>query len=67
MRFGGQYGDVNAIGDASIFQTNGYRDHSWARRDQMNAKLKATPSDDDDLHGRRQLACTSPTRRTRSD
>ncbi len=46
LRFGGQYGDVNAIGDASIFQTNGYRDHSWARREQMNAKLKATPSDD---------------------
>ena len=46
VRFGGQYGDVNAIGDASIFQTNGYRDHSWARRDQMNAKLKATPSDE---------------------
>ena len=46
LRFGGQYGDVNAIGDASLFQTNGYRDHSWARRDQMNAKLKVTPSDD---------------------
>ena len=46
LRFGGQYGDVNATGDASLFQTNGYRDHSWARREQMNAKLKVTPSDE---------------------
>src|SRR5947207_3284711 len=42
LRFGGQYGDVNATGDASLFQSNGYRDHSWTRREQMNAKLKLT-------------------------
>ena len=42
VRFGGS----NALGDASLFQTNGYRDHSWARREQYNAKLKANPSDD---------------------
>jgi len=46
LRFGGQYGDANATGDASLFQSNGYRDHSWVRREQMNAKLKVTPSDD---------------------
>ncbi|MEA3191851.1 MAG: iron complex outerrane recepter protein [Betaproteobacteria bacterium] len=40
LRIGGQYGDVNATGEASLFQTNGYRDHSWTRRDQANAKLK---------------------------
>src|SRR5580765_1042935 len=38
-------GGANTIGDASIFQTNGYRDHSWARREQYNAKLKLEPSD----------------------
>ncbi len=45
LRFGGQFDDVNAIGGASRFQTNGYRDHSWARRDQENAKIKVAPGD----------------------
>src|SRR5262245_28108746 len=43
---GVRFGEGLAIGDASIFQTNGYRDHSWARREQYNAKLKVAASDD---------------------
>ena len=37
LRFGG----FNAIGDVSRFDTEGYRDHSAATRDQLNAKLRA--------------------------
>ena len=37
--FGGRFGALVANGDASRFQTDGYRDHSWARRDLANAKL----------------------------
>jgi len=40
-----RFGEGIGVGDASIFQTNGYRDHSWARREQYNAKLKVAPSD----------------------
>ena len=36
VRFGG----YNALGDLSRFETDGYREHSAARRDQLNAKLK---------------------------
>jgi iron complex outermembrane receptor protein len=39
-QFGGTSGRLNYIGDLSRFQTDGYRDHSWARRDQLNAKAK---------------------------
>ena len=39
-QFGGAFGPWNAIGDLSRFQTDGYRDHSWARRDHANAKVK---------------------------
>jgi iron complex outermembrane receptor protein len=39
-QFGGTFGQWNAIGDLSRFQTDGYRDHSWARRDHANAKVK---------------------------
>ncbi len=38
FKFGGQWGDLNAIGDLSRFSTDGYRDHSAAVRDQYNAK-----------------------------
>src|SRR3954468_16739148 len=41
MRFGGQFGAVNAIGDVSRFETNGYRDHSITTRDLLNAKVRA--------------------------
>jgi len=45
LKFGGQFDAVNALGDVSRFQTNGYRDHSFARRDHVNAKLKTALSD----------------------
>jgi len=34
-------GTINYIADASRFETDGYRDHSAATRDHLNAKLKA--------------------------
>ena len=49
LKFGGTWGDLNAIGDASRFQTEGYRDHSRARRDQENAKIRYRFSDDTSL------------------
>jgi iron complex outermembrane receptor protein len=39
-QYGGQHGPLNVIFDASRFETNGYRDHSAARRDHLNAKMK---------------------------
>ncbi len=39
-QFGGTFGQWNTIGDLSRFQTDGYRDHSWARRDHGNVKIK---------------------------
>jgi iron complex outermembrane receptor protein len=38
LKFGGQWGALNAVGDVSRFSTDGYRDHSAAVRDQLNAK-----------------------------
>jgi len=40
LRYGGTWGGMNAIGDLSRFETQGYRDHSAATRDQANAKFK---------------------------
>src|SRR5258706_14017949 len=40
-QLGGTSGAFNYIADASRFETDGYRDHSAATRDQVNAKLKA--------------------------
>src|SRR5438094_2005021 len=40
LKVGGQFGAVNAIGDLSRFQTDGYRAHSAATRDHFNGKLK---------------------------
>jgi len=39
-QFGGTSGPLNYIGDLSRFETGGYRDHSSARRDHLNAKIK---------------------------
>jgi iron complex outermembrane recepter protein len=39
-QFGGTHGPLNYIGDISRFETDGYRDHSAARRDHLNAKMK---------------------------
>ncbi len=40
LKFGGQWGSLNAIGDLSRFRTDGYRQHSAARRDHLNTKLR---------------------------
>ncbi len=40
VQFGGQFGKLNTLVDASRFDTGGYRDHSAARRDHLNAKFK---------------------------
>lgn len=40
LNFGGTAGALNYLVDASRFQTDGYRDHSAARRDQLNAKFR---------------------------
>ena len=42
----GEQGDVNYLLDASRFDTDGYRDHSAARRDQGFAKLNWNPRAD---------------------
>ncbi|MGH8739959.1 MAG: TonB-dependent receptor family protein, partial [Burkholderiales bacterium] len=47
--FGGQWGALNAIGDFSRFETDGYRDHSAARRDHLNAKLRYSLNPDTTL------------------
>jgi len=39
-QYGGQHGPLNIVLDASRFETHGYRDHSAARRDHVNAKFK---------------------------
>jgi iron complex outermembrane recepter protein len=39
-KFGGQWGSVNGLGDVSHFETDGYRQHSAAMREQINAKLR---------------------------
>jgi iron complex outermembrane receptor protein len=45
LKYGGQWGRLNGIADISRFETEGYRDHSAARRDHLNAKLKYALSD----------------------
>src|SRR2546426_6043297 len=39
-KFGGEWGALNGIVDASHFHTEGYRQHSEANRDHVNGKLK---------------------------
>ena len=41
-RFGGESGAINYIANLSRYETEGYRQHSAATRDQYNAKVKAT-------------------------
>ena len=45
LKFGGQWGRLNAIGDLSRFETDGYRQHSAARRDHLNTKYRAALTD----------------------
>ncbi|MBY0439263.1 MAG: TonB-dependent receptor plug domain-containing protein, partial [Burkholderiales bacterium] len=40
FQYGGQHGPVNAVVDVSRFETDGFRAHSGARRDQSNARVK---------------------------
>lgn len=40
LKLGGEAGQLNYLIDASHFETDGFRDHSAARRDQVHAKLK---------------------------
>lgn len=40
LKLGGEAGQVNYLINASHFETKGFRDHSGAQRDQVNAKLK---------------------------
>ncbi|MGB8337916.1 MAG: TonB-dependent receptor [Burkholderiales bacterium] len=40
LKFGGNSGPFNYVIDASRFDTEGYRDHSTAKRDHLNTKLK---------------------------
>ncbi|HSN38596.1 MAG TPA: TonB-dependent receptor, partial [Burkholderiales bacterium] len=44
-QFGGQFGRINALIDASRFDIEGYREHSAARRDQLNTKLRLDAGD----------------------
>lgn len=39
LQFGGQFGAVNAMVDGSRYQTDGFRRHSAAQRDQIGARL----------------------------
>lgn len=48
-KFGGDFGSWNFIGSLSRFDTDGYREHSAARRDQVNTKLRYDISDDASL------------------
>ena len=40
LKLGGESGDFNYVLNASHFETDGYRDHSAAQRDQFNTKLR---------------------------
>lgn len=40
VKLGGETGQLNYLIDASHFETDGWRDHSAAQRDQVHAKLK---------------------------
>jgi iron complex outermembrane receptor protein len=40
LGYGGTHGPLNFNGVTSVFRTQGYRDHSAARRDQTHAKLR---------------------------
>jgi iron complex outermembrane recepter protein len=43
IKASGQQGDLNHVTSVSRFETDGYRQHSAARRDIANAKLRLTP------------------------
>ncbi len=45
----GDDGTVNYVVDASHFQTDGYRDHSYAERNLFNSKVKFSPTESSKL------------------
>jgi iron complex outermembrane receptor protein len=49
LKFGWQRGDVGYLVNASRFESDGYRDHSTVRRDQLNTKLKLGLGEDTGL------------------
>jgi iron complex outermembrane receptor protein len=49
LQYGGRHGGVDAVLDLSRYQTEGYREHSAARRDQANLKLATRIGEDDKL------------------
>ncbi len=71
LKFGGQAGSFNGIGDISRFETDGYRDHSHALRDHMNAKLRYGASESTSVtlvaNSLRQLQTQDPGGLTRAD
>jgi len=46
LKFGWQRGTVGYIANVSHFESDGYRDHSAVRRDQLNSKVKLSLSED---------------------
>ena len=48
-KFSGDNGALNYVADLSSFRTDGYRDHSAAQRDSINAKLRSRPDDQSSL------------------
>lgn len=48
-KLSGDTGTVNYVVNGARFRTDGYRDHSAARRETLNAKLKLTPAADTGL------------------
>ncbi|MFL6646814.1 MAG: TonB-dependent receptor family protein, partial [Sulfurifustaceae bacterium] len=49
VKFGGEAGALNYLAHASRFDTDGYREHSAATRDQINSKFRYRLSDDASL------------------
>lgn len=49
VTFGNDSGDVNYIFNASTYRTDGYRDHSEARRDTFNGKVRINVNEDTTL------------------
>ena len=48
-KFSGDNGSLNYLVDLSSFRTDGYREHSAARRDSINGKLRVRPDDQSSL------------------
>lgn len=48
-KFSGDNGALNYVVDLSSFRTDGYRNHSAAKRDSVNTKLHVRPEDDSSL------------------